>query len=212
MSRRHCKKSSLPPLMQAGTSCDLRLFTTTRDSWLKKFTTVQLASLISEEGFADMTTEDVDELIGCHSEPLSKQDLEVMTKSASGKKEEETQEQADETVEQSRWSLEHLAELFGLINKVKERSQEWDDDMVRSVQFCNKADELMTLCKMIFDRQKRQKQQLPITMFLQPSKKEKVSVANAVVEGIINEEEGVDSPSTEEEVVSPEKASPSEDM
>ena len=46
---------------------------------------VQLASLISEEGFADMTTEDVDQLIDCHSKLLNKQDLEAMTKSASKK-------------------------------------------------------------------------------------------------------------------------------
>ena len=47
---------------------------------------------------------------------------------------------------------------------------------------------------MIFDRQKRQGQQLPITMFFQPSKKEKVPVASTVVEEIIDEEESTHLP------------------
>ena len=80
---------------------------------------VQLASRISEKGFADMTIEKGDELIDCHSKPLNKQDLEAMTKSASKKEEDETQKLANETVEPSGLSLECLAELFGLINYVK---------------------------------------------------------------------------------------------
>ena len=107
---------------------------------------MQLASLINKEKFADMTTEDEDELIDCHSEPLNEQDLEAMTKSASKKEEKESHEQA---VEQSRWLLKRLVELFGLINKVKERSQECYDGMVWSVQLCIKADELMNPYKMI---------------------------------------------------------------
>ena len=110
---------------------------------------MQLALLINEEGFANMTMEDVNELIDCHSKPLNEQDLEAMTKSTNEKEKKETQEQADETVEQSGWSLECLAKLFGQINKVKECPQEWDDDTVQSVQFCNKFDELMTPYKII---------------------------------------------------------------
>ena len=49
-------------------------------------------------------------------------------------------------------------------------------------------------------------------MFFLPSKKEKVPVARTVVEEIIDEEKGVDSPSTEKQLVFLEKAPPSEDM
>ena len=85
------------------------------------------------------------------------------------------------------------------------------NDMVRSVQFCNKVDKLMTPYKMIFDRQKRQRQQHPIPMFFQTSTKEKVLMASTVVEEIVDKEEGVNSPFTEE-VVSLEKAPPSKDI
>ncbi|KAG2469041.1 HIF3A factor, partial [Polypterus senegalus] len=61
-----------------------------------------------------------------------------------------------------------------LAKDLQEWSQEWDDDMVRSVQFCNKVDDVMTAYKLLFDRKKKQRQQLPITMFMQPRNKEPV--------------------------------------
>ncbi|KAG2470728.1 RIMB2 protein, partial [Polypterus senegalus] len=74
-----------------------------------------------------------------------------------------------------------------------------DDDVVRSVQFCNKVDDVMTAYKLLFDRKKKQRQQLLITMFLQPRKKEPVPTTTT------------DTPSETVEEVPQEMASPSEE-
>ncbi|XP_064106779.1 tigger transposable element-derived protein 1-like [Macrobrachium nipponense] len=133
---------------------------------------VQLASIIGGDGFGDMTTEDVDELLDRHSQPL-----EDLTKSASDE-DSETQEETQEIVEETGLTLELLAKLCNLAKELKELSQEWDEDMVRSLQFCNKIDEHMTPYRMLFEQKKKQRQQLPITMFFQPRKKEPVPPAN----------------------------------
>ncbi|KAK7012588.1 protein kinase A catalytic subunit, partial [Halocaridina rubra] len=43
--------------------------------------------------------------------------------------------------------------------------KEWDDDLARSVHFCNIIDNAMTPYKTIFAQKMKQQQQLPITMF-----------------------------------------------
>ncbi|KAG2467852.1 DCBD2 protein, partial [Polypterus senegalus] len=89
---------------------------------------------------------------------------------------------------------------FGVEDKdLQERSQEWDDDIVRSVQFCNKVDDVMTAYKLLFDRKKKQRQQRPITLFLQPRKKEPVPTTT------------MDTPSETVEEVPQEMAPPSEE-
>ena len=49
---------------------------------------VRLARLVATEGFSDMTTEDVNTLIECHSEPLTDEDLVERTRSVSEEEEE----------------------------------------------------------------------------------------------------------------------------
>ncbi|XP_064103355.1 tigger transposable element-derived protein 1-like [Macrobrachium nipponense] len=49
---------------------------------------VRLAQLVANEGFSDMTAEDLNSLIDCHSEPLTNEDLVEMTRSASEEEEE----------------------------------------------------------------------------------------------------------------------------
>ncbi|XP_070401469.1 tigger transposable element-derived protein 1-like [Nothobranchius furzeri] len=134
---------------------------------------VQLAAIIGGDGFGDMTTEDVNELLDCHSEPLTDADLEDLTKSAS-EEEDEPQEGAQEVVEETGLTLERLAKLCNLAKELKELSQEWDEDMVRSLQLCNKIDENIAPYRMLLDQKKKQRQQLPITMFFQPLKTEAV--------------------------------------
>uniref|UniRef100_K7FQ19 HTH CENPB-type domain-containing protein n=1 Tax=Pelodiscus sinensis TaxID=13735 RepID=K7FQ19_PELSI len=142
-----------------------------------------LAAIIGGDGFGDMTTEDVDELLDCHSQPLTDADLEDLTKSASDE-DSETQEETQEIVEETGLTLERLAKLCNLAKELKELSQEWDEDMVRSLQFCHKIDEDMTPYRMLFERKKKQRQQLPITMFFQPRKKEPVPPATMPSEEI----------------------------
>ncbi|XP_064093830.1 tigger transposable element-derived protein 1-like [Macrobrachium nipponense] len=165
---------------------------------------VQLAAIIGGDGFGDRTTEDVDELLDCHSQPLTDADLEDLTKSASDE-DSETQEETQEIVEETGLTLERLAKLCNLAKELKELSQEWDEDMVCSLQFCNKIDEDMTPYRMLFERKKKQRQQLPITMFFQPRKKEPVPPATMPSEEI----EEVSQEEVEE--VSQEKTPPSEE-
>ncbi|XP_066955717.1 tigger transposable element-derived protein 1-like [Macrobrachium rosenbergii] len=141
---------------------------------------MQLAAILGGEGFADMTTGNVDELLNCHSQLLTDEDLKKLTKSAS-KEEEEAVQQETEVVSQTGLTLEWLAGLCNLAKELQERSQEWDDNMVRSVQFCNMVDDVMAPYKMLFDWKKKQRQQLPITTFLQPRKKEPVPAAATMV-------------------------------
>lgn len=44
---------------------------------------VKLAKLLGRDGFTDMTSEDINNLIEAHSDPLTEEDLTEMTKSAS---------------------------------------------------------------------------------------------------------------------------------
>ncbi|XP_068216342.1 tigger transposable element-derived protein 1-like [Palaemon carinicauda] len=150
---------------------------------------VQLAAIIGGDGFGDMTTEDVDELLDCHSQPLTDADLEDLTKSASEEESEGTQEETQENVEETGLTLERLAKFCNHMKEAKEMLQEWDEDMVRSMQFCNKVDDITTPYRMLLDRKKKQRQQLPITMFFQPRKKEPVPPASTPSEEIEEVEE-----------------------
>ncbi|KAM9385675.1 tigger transposable element-derived protein 1-like [Pholidichthys leucotaenia] len=124
---------------------------------------VRLARLVATEGFSDMTTEDVNTLIECHSEPLTDEDLVEMTRSAS---EEEEEAADDDEAEERGLTLDNLQELCNMTRALQQRAQEIDDNMVRAVEFSNRIDGVMALFKGIFAQKKKQRQQLPITMFL----------------------------------------------
>ena len=70
---------------------------------------VKLAKLLGGDGFSDMTTEDVNNLIDAHSKPLTDDDLTEMTKSAS--EEEEDPDNPAEVEEEVGLTLERLADL-----------------------------------------------------------------------------------------------------
>ncbi|XP_064109056.1 tigger transposable element-derived protein 1-like [Macrobrachium nipponense] len=98
---------------------------------------VRLARLVANEGFSDMTAEDVDSLIDCHSEPLTYEDLVEMTRSAS---EEEEEAADDDEPEQRGLTLENLQELCNMARAMQQRAQEIDDNMVRAIKFSNRID------------------------------------------------------------------------
>ncbi|KAM9365930.1 tigger transposable element-derived protein 1-like [Pholidichthys leucotaenia] len=125
---------------------------------------VRLARLVATEGFSDMTTEDVNTLIECHSEPLTDEDLIEMTRSESEEEEEAAAAAAE--AEERGLTLDNLQELCNMARALQQRAQEIDDNMVRAVEFSNRIDGVMALYKGIFAQKKKQRQQLPITMFL----------------------------------------------
>ncbi|XP_064089935.1 tigger transposable element-derived protein 1-like [Macrobrachium nipponense] len=118
--------------------------------------------LVSNEGFSNMTAEDVNSLIECHLEPLTDEDLVEMTRSAS---EEEEEADDDDEPEQRGLTLDNLQELCNMA-RAMQRAQEIDDNMVRAIEFSNSIDGVMALYKSIFAQMEKQHQQLPITMFL----------------------------------------------
>lgn len=63
------------------------------------------------------------------------------------------------------------------------------DNMVQLVQFCNMVNDVMTPYKMFFDWKKKRRQLLPITMLLQPRRKEPVHAATTTVTSLDNTEE-----------------------
>ncbi|XP_061433690.1 uncharacterized protein LOC133359240 isoform X4 [Lethenteron reissneri] len=138
---------------------------------------VRLARIIRDEGFVDMTEEDVNGLIDAHSDPLTDEDLLEMMKSAS---EEESEEEQDEEIEERGLTLENLQQLCNMARAMQRFAQDIDDNMVRAVEFSNRVDGVMSLYKGILQQKKKQRQQLPITMFF--SKDMACAVATPVLE------------------------------
>ena len=59
------------------------------------------------------------------------------------------------------------------------KEQEWGNDVVQSVHFCNLIDEAMGLYKLRFHRKKKQRKQRPIAMIFTPRTKQPASPATA---------------------------------
>ena len=130
---------------------------------------MKLAQLIWGDGFDDVTHEEFNELIDTHSQALTDEDLAELTKSA----EEETEGQEDPSQEEKDegLTLERLAELMRTAKELQEKAKSWDAYIVRSLQFSNTIDSSMSTYKTLFTTMKKQRSQLPITMFLMKKKK-----------------------------------------
>jgi len=135
---------------------------------------VKLAKLLQGEGFEDMTSDDINDLIDAHSQPLTVEDLTELTKSASEEEEEEQDEPGAEE-EEVGLTLDRLATIVRMGKELEQVIQEWDPQMMRSLQFSNGLDGLMSVYKNLLAQKKKQNQQLPITMFLVKSIKEVTS-------------------------------------
>ena len=85
---------------------------------------VKLARLLGGKGFSDMTSDDVNDLIDCHSQPLTDEDLMEMTKSASEEEEGEQEQAEDEEVEEAGLTVERLATMCNIAKDLEEKSQD----------------------------------------------------------------------------------------
>ncbi|KAK7077976.1 hypothetical protein SK128_023654 [Halocaridina rubra] len=97
--------------------------------------------------------------------PLTNEDFEEMTKSASEEEEEEQPEETYEEIEEPGLTLERLEAMYKYMKAAQHLSQKHDDNMVRSVTFCYLLDDSMIPYTTILQQKKKQRQQLPITMF-----------------------------------------------
>ncbi|XP_039593507.1 tigger transposable element-derived protein 1-like [Polypterus senegalus] len=93
--------------------------------------------------------------VDAHSEPLSELDLAEMTKS------DPAQEEDDPGL-----TLERLATILQMAKDLQTSVEEWDPQMIRSLQFKNAIDGATEVYRNLFTQMKKQRQQLPITMFL----------------------------------------------
>jgi hypothetical protein len=143
---------------------------------------LKLAKILGGDGFDDMTPDDVNDLIDAHSQPLTDEDLEEMTKSASEEEEEEQGKRGVEEEEGVGLTLDRLATMMRTAKELEQMAQSWDPIMVRSLQFSNNLESTMSAYKNIFTQKKKQRQQLPITMFLTRTKTPNKSTPSSVTD------------------------------
>uniref|UniRef100_UPI00358E5639 tigger transposable element-derived protein 1-like n=1 Tax=Myxine glutinosa TaxID=7769 RepID=UPI00358E5639 len=160
---------------------------------------VKLAKLLGGDGFNNMTHEDVNELIDAHSQPLTDEDLTEMTKSASEEEEEDPGSQEEEEVG---LTLERLATMVRMAKDLQRVAQEWDPHMLRLLQFANTIEGGMTVYKNLLAQNKKQHQQLPITMFLTRKKRQVTPTPSAETE-VANEGEDTTPPDEAPDAVAP---------
>ena len=66
---------------------------------------------------------------------------------------------------QTGWTWNHLLLILNFAKQLKHNSQKWDDDVDRSMQFCNKIDEVMNQYQLLYNEKEIHRRQLPITAF-----------------------------------------------
>ena len=125
--------------------------------------TVRLARIIRYEGFVDMTKEDINGLIDCHSEPLTNEELFEMTKSVSN--EENKKAQVKEEIEERSLTSKNLQQLCNMANTMQRFAQNIDDNMVRAVEFSNRVDGVMSLYCGILLQKKNNDKNYPLQCF-----------------------------------------------
>nr|XP_057942280.1 tigger transposable element-derived protein 1-like [Doryrhamphus excisus] len=129
---------------------------------------VRLGRMLGGEGFRDMTSNDVNELLETHLDPLTGEDTAETTNSESEEEEEEEEEQPEfpgGEEEEVGLTLERLTQVARTIKKVQDMIDEWDPQMMRALRFRNALDGAMEPYKSLLTQMKRQRQQLSISAF-----------------------------------------------
>lgn len=113
-----------------------------------------------------MSPDDINALIEADAHPLTDADLAEMTKPQSDdEREEEEEDTSVAKDEEEGLTLGRLATMVRMATELQRVAQEWDPLMSRSLQFSNIIDGGMSVYKDLFAKKKKERQQLPITMF-----------------------------------------------
>ena len=123
---------------------------------------VRLARMLGGEGFADMTREDVNELLDAHTDPVDDEDL---VEQFTSERVEEEEQDIPEEQEEAGLTLERLSQVMRTVKEVQNLMSEWDPQMTRALRFQNALDGALEPYKSLFNQMKKERQQLPITMF-----------------------------------------------
>ena len=127
---------------------------------------VNLTKQLGVDGFNDMTPHDINALIDAGAHQLTDADLAEMTEPPSeDEREEEEEDTSVDKDEEDGLTLGRLATMLRMATELQRATQERDPLMSRSLQFSNIIDGGMSVYKDSFAQKKKERQQLPITMF-----------------------------------------------
>lgn len=129
---------------------------------------VNLARQLGEDDFNDMTPADINAMVDAHSQPPTDDDLAEMRKPPSEYEEEENA--SVDKDEEDGVTLDRLTTMVRMANELQRAAQEWDPLMFRSLQFSNIIEGGMSVYKNLLAQKKKERQQLPITMFFTQKK------------------------------------------
>jgi len=119
---------------------------------------IRIAREVGGEGFVDMIDEEVEAYIEEHQEVLTNKELEDLVKSS-------TEEEEETEVEPAMWTLEKFGKVFRMAQNLKEKIMDYDPMMKHSIKVTCMITEALQPLQEMFNELKRQKQQLPVTLF-----------------------------------------------
>lgn len=119
------------------------------DSDLKNI--VEVGREMGGEGFDDMTEGEVEELIDCHEETLTNEELEELMESSSDEESDD-----DEQEEPPSWDVHKLAEFFQAARHLKDLSSKHDPSLERSTKFAHELNFVLTPYKEMFQQLRKQ--------------------------------------------------------
>ena len=134
-------------------------------------TVVNLAKQLGRDCFNDMTPHDINASIDADAHQLTDADLAEITKPPSqDEREEEEEDTSVDKDEEDGLTPGRLATMPRMATELQRAAQEWDPLMSRSLQFSNIFDGGMSVYKDLSAQKKKERQQLPITMFFSRKK------------------------------------------
>jgi hypothetical protein len=125
---------------------------------------VQEARQVECDGFVDILEEEIEELIECHRETLTNEELQELIRSSTEDKEDDEQE------EPATWNLHKFAEVFQAAKHPNDLISAYDPSMERSLKMTRGITDVLKPYQEMFEQLKRQQRHLPITMFFEKTR------------------------------------------
>lgn len=126
-------------------------------------TIFNIAQKIDGEGFNDITQEELSDYINEEDQVFTNEELEDLVKSSPEASDDEDEGQQEPPA----WTLEKFSAIFRTAQTLKEQIVEYDPIMERSIKITRTITEALKPLEDLFIEMKRQKRQLPITMFFE---------------------------------------------
>jgi hypothetical protein len=108
------------------------------------------------DGFVDILWEEIEELIECHRETLTNEQLKELIRSST------EDEDDDEQEEPATWNLHKFASVFQAAKHLNDLISDYDPSVERSLKITRGITDVLKQYQEMFEQLKRQQQQLPI--------------------------------------------------